>query len=113
MRTFEQYNSDEQNLMNLLQKQLIDILHIHDLDIKFDFINYTGHLLYFYKDEIVISHYKKNDFLFINKLLYDKMSSIDKNQLKDVLKKYLNINYIVLTINPEYSCSNVNNNFNI
>ena len=48
MKTFEQYNINDEKEMEEL---FLEIAHLDELEIRFDFIKYNLDLFYFYNDE--------------------------------------------------------------
>ncbi|MCK9445722.1 hypothetical protein M0Q50_02390 [bacterium] len=114
MKTFESFNMDPR------EKLFLELTHIDELEIKFDFINETDilrleeKLFYFYKDDCIFSQYKNHNYLSINNMLwsYSHMEVYD-NQLfvKSMLLKYLNISNYDIDYRVEYVNNQINNNF--
>lgn len=103
MKTFEDFN------INPIDKLFIELSHIDELEIKFDFIYSPKQLYYFYKDKLFFMHIKKpTNFMYVslhqiwNPLIKYK-NEISKNVptekmirfvVDDLVEKYFNLKNI-------------------
>ena len=77
MKTFEQYfNLLIENFNNKekeMEEFFLQLSHINELDIKFNFIEYKDTLFYLYKNKCLFDQDKKTMYFYIN---YDKIWSV-------------------------------------
>ena len=91
------------------EKLFLELAHLDELDIKFDFIEYKNYIFYFYNETELFDQYKKSRDFYINyneiwsffktnyNLNYDDIKSITKDlverhfKLKDITT---NMNYM-------------------
>lgn len=79
MKTFEQFeNIDEK------EKLFLQLAHLDNLDIKFDFIEYKYELFYIYKDNCLFYQEKKSKCFYIN---FDKIWEVFENKFSLNYKK--------------------------
>ncbi|MCK9445426.1 hypothetical protein M0Q50_00865 [bacterium] len=97
MKTFEQFD-----IIDEKEKLFIELAHLDELDIKFDFIFSRLELFYFYKKECYFNILKK-DFATINKSIW---SRIGNNH--DDIEKQMNI-LIYKFFGYNCSCDNITN----
>lgn len=107
MKTFENHTND------LIEKKFIKLIHPYDLDIKFDFIEYTGHLFHFYDDAFQFTIHKKSNKLYMNELLFAKIKPFNDlmTLFPELIEYYFNIKYNELLTSTVYHSNNVSIHF--
>lgn len=116
MKTFEQYIEyyGEQE-----EKKFIELFHVNELDIRFNFIDYDVHLYYFYKDIYIFEYDKTFDRMCVNNNI---TNVIDRWKIKyiptytfieEMMKKYLDLSYRGLFNDPKHICDSIQNDFKI
>ncbi|MCK9446880.1 hypothetical protein M0Q50_08535 [bacterium] len=95
MKTFEHFEVIDEK-----EKLFLELAHLDELEIKFDFIEYPKNIYYFYKDTWLFNQDKKFNYFWIN---YDKIwivfsSKFDINYkeigyyMSDILEKHFKLN---------------------
>ena len=106
MKTFEQFESMD-------EIKFLELAHLDELEVKFDFIFNKIYIFYFYKENCLFYQNKKGKYFWIN---YERICSYfehKKNIISNIVNKYFNLtgytNYCSLTKN----IYKIENNFNI
>lgn len=110
------------NLGTEMEEKFLELSHLYELDIKFDFIefNYRNKLFYFYKDICYFIHSISDNF-FINYDVWEPIKSefrLSDNQIKSFMlslsNKYFNTNKKTLIYTAEKDFTeNLEKTFNI
>jgi len=84
------------------EKLFLELAHLDELDIKFDFIEYKNYIFYFYNETELFDQYKKSRDFYINNneiwsffktkysLTYNDIQSITK----DLVERHFKLKYI-------------------
>lgn len=102
MKTFEDFNYTEREI----EKTFLELSHIDELEINFDFIRYTFDLYYFYKNECLFEYDKISDFFYVNYYrVWLPIRDFDHDDLEEfmvtIIVKYFNID--VKSVRPATS----------
>lgn len=98
MKTFEQFDNIDEK-----EKLFLEVAHLDELVIKFDFIEYEYDLYYFYKDNCLFDQNKKTMYFYIRYIkiwsVFEKKFGINFQEIKDfmlgMINKYFKLkNYI-------------------
>lgn len=109
MKNYLQYNKEK---AEGVEELFLKLSHIDELDIKFDFIECSHDLYYFYKGGWIFIHHKENNHFIMNR---DKINDIIKDRfslsvaemnlyMESMVEKHLKI-YGLLNLLFYYSIS--------
>lgn len=95
MKTFGNFNNKQKQMEDFF----IEVAHLDELEIKFDFIEYNGLFLYYYYNNVrLFDMTKKFKYFHINSLIWKSFSSkfnLDYNNAQSILssmiEKYFNL----------------------
>lgn len=116
MKNYIKYNEDSEQ--DYYEKLFVEITHINELEIKFDFIDFSECLLYFYKNEYMFV-YRKNtqknrDYFYIPDSIIRKINT-NSYEILLFIEKYFNkkidINFLIFDYDDERD--EINYHFNI
>ena len=100
----EYSNLEIENLQ--YEKLFLELAHLDELEIKFDFIEYENDLYYFYNKNVLFDQYKKSGRFYIN---YDKIWSIfgskfnlKYNDIQSITKKMVERHFKLKDITTWY-----------
>jgi len=104
MKTFEQYNINDEKEMEEL---FLEIAHLDELEIRFDFIKYNLDLFYFYNDEWLFSQDKKFKNFYLNHkniwLKFGYTSDLNKSGFRFIIRNIVNKHFNL----TDYSVGNL------
>lgn len=94
MKTFEQFEDIDET-----EEKFLQITHLDELVIKFDFIRYNYGFFYFYKDKCLFQQDNKNNYFFIRYkeiwLFLKKKFNFNDNEnryyMEEMIEKYFKL----------------------
>ena len=103
------------------EKLFLELTHLDELEIKFDFIEYENYLFHFYNESELFLQDKKNGWFYMNytkiwsifgskyNLKYDDIQSITK----DIVEKHFKLKDIITTFRNEFYDTSVEKHFKL
>ena len=84
MKTFEAFNNIDEK-----EELFLQLAHLDELEIKFDFIEYENIIFYFYKDKCLFYQNKKSKAFYIEYVkiwsVFEKKFSLNFKETKDFM----------------------------
>ncbi|MCK9445933.1 hypothetical protein M0Q50_03475 [bacterium] len=116
MKTFEQFEN-----INELEKSFLELAHLDELEIKFDFMRYESDIFYFHNYKCLFKLVKKNVFIYINS---DEIWSVFENKfgldyikttkfMGDMIHKHFKLNSYKISKYENWLLRSIDNHFKL